>query len=102
MTDKTIKVGDRVQLFGRTAAAEVRAVVDDRAMVRLPNGNYEAWHVDNCTRLPRTRKVERWVYECRDIGPAWTAFSYTKDGAEHAPYRISAPVRVELEVEEET
>ena len=100
MTDKTIKVGDRVQLFGRTAAAEVRAVVDDRAMVRLPNGNYEAWHVDNCTRLPRTRKVERWAFECRDRGVTWTGTAHTEDGANKDPYRISAPVRVELEVEE--
>jgi len=102
MTDKTIKVGDRVQLFGRTAAAEVRAVVDDRAMVRLPNGNYEAWHVDNCTRLPRTRKVERWVVMRRSEGVTITAAYGTKEVAENCEFRISAPVRVEMEVEEET
>ena len=100
MNDKPIKVGDRVRhAMGREA--EVLAKHDLRLWI-FDGTTYATWPADDCTRLPRTRKVERWVYECRDIGPAWTAFSYTKDGAEHAPYRISAPVRVELEVEEET
>ena len=103
MTDKPIQVGDRVRpsCWGGLIS-EVRAVADDRLMVLLPSGGYDVWKITDCTRLPRTRKVERWVYECRLGSHTWTNTASTDEEAISNGYRVSAPVRVELEVEEET
>ena len=104
MNDKPIKVGDRVRFYdGKTGAV---LWIHSVFLFVLPDGKPvpTVWHIANCTSLPRTRKVERWVFMARQgqqqyeyIGTA-----STESDALKFPCRISAPVRVELEVEEET
>jgi len=100
MNDKPIKVGDRVRHFS-FGAGDVKGI-DGKFLWIEQVGHYGTWHISDCTRIPRTRKVERWVVAYRSCGHMLYCVCESDHDALNICGRISAPVCVELEVEEES
>jgi hypothetical protein len=99
----SIKVGDAVALKGQTSLRyEVLSMFEDRAWCRADGGIYETHFLHDLGKLPKIRKVVRWIVP--------HASTWSEDGVQVTVFRgaqrepadnaIGPAIRVELEVED--